>query len=83
MRHCLMLDLRDDAALIAQYEAWAPARAAGGARAPAPPRRHGDAHLPAFGTRLCMVMTPKTHASIRRRWPRPRWPMRAWLPGSD
>ena len=55
MRHCLMLDLRDDAQLIAQYEDW---------HRRVPPevldhlRRHGVTAMQIYrlGTRMCMVM---------------------------
>lgn len=55
MRHCLMLDLREAPALIAQYEDW---------HRRVPPevlahlRRHGVTAMQIYrlGTRLCMVM---------------------------
>lgn len=55
MRHCLMLDLRDDPELIAQYEDWH-------RRVPAEVHQHlheqGVTAMQIYrlGTRMCMVM---------------------------
>lgn len=55
MRHCLMLDLKDDAALIAEYEAQ---HRAIWTEVAAHLRSHGVLNMDIYrlGTRLCMLM---------------------------
>lgn len=55
MRHCLMLDLKDDAALIAEYEVQ---HRAVWTEVAAHLRSHGVLNMDIYrlGTRLCMLM---------------------------
>jgi L-rhamnose mutarotase len=92
MRHCLMLDLRADASLIAQYEDWH-------RRVPPAVYRHLHEHgvvamqIYRLGTRLCMVMEtddarfdPQSMAAAQARdrhlvaWERLMWRFQAPTP---
>jgi L-rhamnose mutarotase len=95
MRHCLALDLKDDAALIERYEAWH----AAGAVPPAVIRSIRDADIRdmqiwRLGTRLFMIMetgpnfSPEAKAAADlasedvQAWERLMWEFQQPLPGA-
>lgn len=95
MRHCLALDLKDDAVLIERYEAWH----AAGAVPPAVIRSIRDADIRdmqiwRLGTRLFMIMetgpnfSPEAKAAADlasedvQAWERLMWDFQQSLPGA-
>lgn len=95
MRHCLALDLKDDAVLIERYEAWH----AAGAVPPAVIRSIRDADIRdmqiwRLGTRLFMIMetgpnfSPEAKAAADlasedvQAWERLMWDFQQPLPGA-